>query len=135
MLSINTFNAFMFTVMTPRNNQEEPSVQQALAQLTQTIEHGVIQQNGKFAVLADKIEILTDQIGRMTEGLTMLGLDIAEIKETTKQQAEAAKQQAEAISTLGSDIAGVRETTRQQVEIARLQAESVSRLVTLLEKK
>lgn len=34
------------------------------------------------------ITVLTDQVGRLTEGLTEFRADMAELKETTKQQAD-----------------------------------------------
>jgi len=61
----------------------------------------------------DKIDILIDQVGHFTEGLTELKLLVHEQAETAKQQAEAAKQQAEA--------------AKQQAEAAKQQAEAIEK--------
>jgi Skp family chaperone for outer membrane proteins len=102
------------------NSKPEPSVQQAITQLAQTVEQG-------FTRLDAKLEALTDQVGHLTEGLTEIKLMIQQQAEVAKQQTEVAKQQAESV--------------RQQTEVAKQQAEnvksladSVSTLVAMLNK-
>lgn len=68
----------------------------------------------KFSAFDAKIEAIADQIGKLSESMTAFRLDLDEIKETTRQQAETAKAQA---------------------ETAKAQAESVSQLIVLLGKK
>ncbi|WP_421654977.1 hypothetical protein [Leptothermofonsia sp. ETS-13] len=72
-------------------------------------------------LINSKLDILIDQIGRLTEGLTEIKLLIQQQAETAKQQADSIKQQADSI--------------KQQAETARLQAESVNKLVALLEQR
>ncbi len=78
----------------------------------------------------DKIDILIDQVGRLTE-VVMMGFqdmraefrdmrtELAEIKEITRQQAETAKQQAE--------------VAKQQAEVAKQQAEGIAKLAGIVE--
>lgn len=47
-----------------------------------------------------KIDTIADQIGKLSESMTAFRLDLDEIKETTRQQAEIAKAQAESVSQL-----------------------------------
>ncbi|XGV94930.1 MAG: hypothetical protein ACAF41_19575 [Leptolyngbya sp. BL-A-14] len=114
--------------MTSWNEPLEPSFQQALASLALFIEQGFSQQN-------QKLDILTDQIGHFTEGLTELrmlaqeqtaqmqqqtaqmshitdGLEelkalVQEQSATAKQQAEAAKQQADTVKILAESVASL----------------------------
>ncbi|MBW4693464.1 MAG: hypothetical protein KME27_17095 [Lyngbya sp. HA4199-MV5] len=65
----------------------------------------------KLGTFDAKIEAIADQIGKLTESMTAFRLDLDDIKETTRQQAETAKAQA---------------------ETAKAQAESVSQLIALL---
>lgn len=62
--------------------------------------------------LDSKLDILTDQIGRMTEGLT-------ELKILIQQQAQIAQQQAE--------------TARQQADTAAQQTQNIDRLTRIIE--
>ncbi len=85
-----------------------------------------------------KIDILIEQVGNLTEGLTELKLLIHEQAEAAKQQAEAAKQQAEAAKQQAEvakqqadSIQQQTEIVKQQVESARLQADSINKLVAL----
>lgn len=64
------------------------------------------------------IESLTEQVGRLTEGLTDL-----RVQEQQRHQ--------EAMA----EFTEIREIVRQQAEIARQQAESISRLIGLLERQ
>ena len=47
-----------------------------------------------------KIEAIADQIGKLSESMTAFRLDLDDIKETTRQQAEPAKAQAKSVSQL-----------------------------------
>ncbi|MCL6433322.1 MAG: hypothetical protein K6T90_03755 [Leptolyngbyaceae cyanobacterium HOT.MB2.61] len=64
----------------------------------------------------DRIDILIDQVGYLTEVITVgfqdFRAELAELKEITRQQAE---------------------TARQQAETAKQQAESVARLIGIME--
>lgn len=71
-----------------------------------------------FDRLEQKLEILTEQVGRFTEGLTDL-----RVQEQQRHQ--------EAMA----EFAEIREIVRQQAEVARQQADSVSRLIGLLERR
>ena len=103
-----------------------------------------------------KLDILIDQVGLLTEGLTEMKMLIREQAEVTKQQGQLIKQQTEAFQQQAEAIkqqaASIHQQTeafqqqteaaklhveaaKQQAETARLQAESVSRLVALLEQK
>lgn len=53
-----------------------------------------------------KILEVSDQIGRLTEGLFEIKLDIREQREVAKQQAEIAKQQAESITRMSALLSG-----------------------------
>ncbi|MGA7933157.1 MAG: hypothetical protein WCA35_06390 [Kovacikia sp.] len=97
----------------------------------------------------EKLDILTDQVGRFTEGLTELKLMIREQSEMVKQQAESTKQQAESMKQLtestkqqaetvkqqAESIRQQSDTARQQADAARIQAENFSRMIGLLEKR
>ncbi|MGJ3252799.1 MAG: hypothetical protein ACFE0J_16955 [Elainellaceae cyanobacterium] len=65
-----------------------------------------------MSTLDEKLEILIDQVGRLTEGLT-------DIKLTTQQQAEVARQNAE--------------IAWQNAETSRQQIEAVNRLTRIVE--
>jgi methyl-accepting chemotaxis protein len=54
--------------------------------------------------LDHKLEILTDQIGRLTEGLTDIKSLVDRVAVTTEQQAENIKQQSENINWLVSVV-------------------------------
>jgi hypothetical protein len=59
-------------------------------------EQSIIQQSR----LDEKLEVLSDQVGRMTEGLTHLQIIVQEQSEISKRQAQTAQQQAESIAQL-----------------------------------
>ena len=86
-----------------------------------TVETKVDAFDTKFSTFDAKIEAIADQIGKLTKSMTAFRLDLDDIKETTRQQAETAKVQAE--------------TAKAQAETAKAQAESVSQLIALLGKK
>jgi chromosome segregation ATPase len=56
--------------------------------------------DAKFDTFDAKIEAIADQIGKLTESMTAFRLDLNDIKEITRQQAETAKAQAESVSQL-----------------------------------
>lgn len=65
-----------------------------------TVEANVDTVGTKLNTFDAKIEAIADQIGKLTESMTAFRLDLDEIKETTRQQAETAKAQAESVSQL-----------------------------------
>jgi methyl-accepting chemotaxis protein len=69
------------------------------------------------------LDILIDQIGRLTEAVTVgfqdFRVELAELTELTERQARVAEQQAEAIE--------------RQAKVAEQQAESVARLTSIVE--
>jgi methyl-accepting chemotaxis protein len=67
------------------------------------------------------IDILIEQVGRMTEGITETRLMVQEVARTTQQQAVVAAQQAESI--------------KQLTEGVNKQAESVNQLILMLGQK
>ncbi|MGJ3254281.1 MAG: hypothetical protein ACFE0J_24580 [Elainellaceae cyanobacterium] len=69
----------------------------------------------------DRLDILIEQVGHLTEGLTEIKLMIREQTELVREQSETAKQQANSITTLSQDVSrlvGVVE--RQSILVDRL---------------
>jgi hypothetical protein len=64
----------------------------------------------------DRIEILIDQVGRLTE-VVMIGFQ--DVRDEFRE--------------MRTDLAEIKEITRQQSEVAKQQAESVTRLVAIVE--
>jgi methyl-accepting chemotaxis protein len=62
----------------------------------------------------EKIDILIEQVGRMTEGITEVRLLVERVAQTVERVAQ---------------------TTEQQAVVAAQQAESITRLITMLEKQ
>jgi uncharacterized coiled-coil DUF342 family protein len=65
-----------------------------------TVETKVDTFGTKLSTFDAKIEAIADHIGKLSESMTAFRLDLDEIKETTRQQAETAKAQAESVSQL-----------------------------------
>ena len=93
--------------MTNTNELSEPSFEQALAKLALFIEQGFSQQN-------HKLDILIDQVGHFTEGLTELKVLVQEQSETAKQQAAIAKQQADTVRSLADSVASLLAAANQK---------------------
>jgi methyl-accepting chemotaxis protein len=88
----------------------------------------------------DKIDILIDQVGHFTEGLTELKLLVHEQAETAKQQAEtakqqaeAAKQQAQAIEKQGDRFDHIDERLDRMAKTVEQQSQNIERIVTAME--
>jgi methyl-accepting chemotaxis protein len=90
--------------------------------------------------LPDKIDILIDQVGHFTEGLTELKLLVHEQAETAKQQAETAKQQLAAIEKQGERFDQQRdrfdhidERLDRIAEAVEQQSHNIDRITTAME--
>jgi len=88
----------------------------------------------------DKIDILIDQVGHFTEGLTELKLLVHEQAETAKQQAEAAKQQAEAakqqakaIEKQGDRFDHIDERLDRMANTVEQQSQNIDRIAAAME--
>jgi methyl-accepting chemotaxis protein len=81
----------------------------------------------------EKLELLVDQVGRLTEGLPEFRMDMAEIKDMIRQQAEVSIRQSENIDRLSADIAELKDVVQQQAETAKQQAETAARLSRIVE--
>ncbi|MBW4471813.1 MAG: hypothetical protein KME45_15585 [Stenomitos rutilans HA7619-LM2] len=87
-----------------------------------------------------RLEIITEQIGRLTESTTEFRADMAEIKEAIKANSAQIAQVSVQISHLTdgmtefrADMAEIKETVREQSKISQQQAESVARLSRIVE--
>jgi methyl-accepting chemotaxis protein len=110
------------------NGQSDSSNQQLLITLTQAVAELVQsnqQQVQKLDILTNqsashnnKLEILTDQIGHLTES-------IVDLKNTIN----------DGFSQLDERLNRIAATAEQQSETAKQQAESITRLIALLERK
>lgn len=89
--------------------------------LTLTIQHQLSQLVESSLRQSQILEENSEQIGRLTEGLTEIKLLIQEQGEITKQTAEITKQTAE--------------VTKQNAEVAKQQAESIERLSRVVERQ
>lgn len=89
--------------------------------LTLTIQHQLSQLVESSLRQSQILEENSEQIGRLTEGLTEIKLLIQEQGEITKQTAEVTKQTAE--------------VTKQNAEVAKQQAESIERLSRVVERQ
>ncbi|MGJ3244532.1 MAG: hypothetical protein ACFE0I_00440 [Elainellaceae cyanobacterium] len=69
----------------------------------------------------DRLDILIEQVGHLTEGLIEIKLMIREQTELVREQAETAKQQANSITTLSRDVSRlVGVVDRQSILVDRL---------------
>lgn len=114
--------------MTIANEPLEPSFQQALASLALFIEQGFSQQNQKLDILTDQIGHFTEgltelkvlvqeqseQVGHITDGLTELKALVQEQSETAKQQAAIAKQQADTVKSLAESVSSLLAAANQK---------------------
>ncbi len=90
--------------------------------------------NQRFDRIDEKLEILIDQVGRLTEGLV-------DIKLTVERQMAVAERQAETVDRLLREgLADIKLTVERQVVVAERQAETmdrqaaaVDRLVTIVD--
>ncbi len=96
------------------NSSHEPSTQQLLTALVQATSE--LAQSNKQQNL--KLDALTDQVGRLTEGITDLKLTVDE-----------------GFKQLDARLNQIASTAEQQAETAKQQAESITRLISMLEKK
>jgi methyl-accepting chemotaxis protein len=92
----------------------------------------------------DRIEILIDQVGRLTE-VVMIGFqdmrdesremrsDLSEIKDITERQARAFERQAKAFEQQAKAFEQQAKAVEQQADVAKQQAESVAKLVAIVE--
>jgi chromosome segregation ATPase len=94
-----------------------------------------------------RLEIITEQIGRLTESPTKFRADMAEIKEIIKansaQIAEVSVQinqvntqishLTDGMTAFRADMAEIKETVREQSRTSQQQAESVARLSRIVE--
>lgn len=70
----------------------------------------------------DKLDVLIDQVGRLTEGLT-------EVRLSTENQHS---QFMAEIKELKTSIARIAKTSEQQAETAKIQADNVAQLIAML---
>jgi methyl-accepting chemotaxis protein len=77
----------------------------------------------------EKLELLVDQVGRLTEGLPEFRMDMAEIKDMIRQQAEVSIRQSENIDRLSADIAELKDMVQQQAETAARLSRIVEQLL------
>ena len=81
----------------------------------------------------DKIDILIDQVGHFTEGLTELKLLVHEQAETTKQQAEIAKQQLAAIEKQGNRLNQIDARLDRMAQTVEQQSHNIERIASAME--
>ncbi|PSB24762.1 hypothetical protein [Stenomitos frigidus] len=88
----------------------------------------------------DKLDILIDQVGHFTKGLTEFKLLVHEQAETAKQQAVAAQQQAEtakqqlaAIEKQGDRFDHIDERLDRVVKTAEQQSQNIDRITAAME--
>ena len=105
----------------PTNDDLTLTIQHQLSQLVESsLRLPQIMEAG-FRRQSQILEENSEQIGRLTEGITEIKLLIQEQGEITKQTAEITKQTAE--------------VTRQNAEVAKQQAESIERLSRVVERQ
>lgn len=73
-----------------------------------------------------KLDVLIDQVGRLTEGITEFRADMAEIKGLVREQLAVAQAQAESIQRLA-------ETTDRQTAVSERLAATVERQSQMME--
>jgi methyl-accepting chemotaxis protein len=73
-----------------------------------------------------KLDVLVDQVGRLTEGLTEFRADMAEIKGLVREQLTVSQSQTENIKRLA-------ETTERQMIVSERLAATVERQAQMLE--
>ncbi|NET60420.1 MAG: hypothetical protein F6K47_31055 [Symploca sp. SIO2E6] len=76
----------------------------------------------------DRIDLLIEQVGRLTEGLTEFRLSMTE----SITEFRAAMEQS--MNEFRADMAEIKLTTRQQAETAASQAETTAKLVAIVER-
>lgn len=81
----------------------------------------------------DKLDILIDQVGHFTEGLTELKLLVHEQAETAKQQAVTAQQQLAAIEKQGNRLDQVDERLDRIAQTAEQQSHNIERIASAME--
>jgi methyl-accepting chemotaxis protein len=79
------------------------------------------------------IDILIEQVGRMTEGITEVRLLVERVAQTTERVAQTTERVAQTTEQVLQTIERVAQTTEQQAIVAAQQAESITRLITMLE--
>lgn len=75
-----------------------------------------------------KLDVLIDQVGHLTEGLTEFRADMAEIKGLVREQLAVSQSQAESIRRIA-------ETTEKQNAVSERLAVSVERLAATVERQ
>ncbi|NEP62486.1 MAG: hypothetical protein F6K31_37085 [Symploca sp. SIO2G7] len=87
----------------------------------------------------DRIDLLIEQVGRFTEGLTEFRLSMTEsitefraAMEQNTTEFRAAMEQS--MNEFRADMAEIKLTTRQQAETAASQAETTAKLVAIVER-
>lgn len=80
-----------------------------------------------------RLEIITEQIGRLTESTTEFRADMAEIKDAIKAQSVQISHLTDGMAEFRADMAEIKETVREQAKVSQQQAESVARLSRIVE--
>ena len=81
----------------------------------------------------DKLDILIDQVGHFTEGLTELKLLVHEQAETAKQQAVAAQKQLAAIEKQGNRLNQIDERLDRMAQTVEQQSHNIERIASAME--
>lgn len=88
-----------------------------------------------MATTEESLDILVDQVGRLTEGLTEFRLDMTEIKGMLRQQAETFQDLAIDITAIKDSMAQIRESIAETDRTTKRQAETVDRLVAVVDRQ
>lgn len=81
----------------------------------------------------DKLDILIDQVGHFTEGLTELKLLVHEQAETAKHQAETAKQQLAALEKQGDRFDHIDARLDRMAIAVEQQSQNIDRITAAME--